>query len=39
MGGTENAVTLVTPVGQERWERAPKAEIAARLAARIAEAL
>lgn len=39
MGGAENAVTLVTPEGQERWERAPKAEIAARLAARIAEAL
>lgn len=39
MGGTENAVTLVTPEGQERWARAPKAEIAARLAARIAEGL
>ncbi len=39
MGGAENAVTLVTPQGNEHWERAPKGEIAARLAARIAAAL
>jgi phosphopantothenoylcysteine synthetase/decarboxylase len=39
MGGAENAVTLVTPEGTEHWERAPKGEIAARLAARIAAAL
>tara|TARA_R110000868_G_scaffold13584_2_gene63170 strand:+ start:13518 stop:14165 length:648 start_codon:yes stop_codon:yes gene_type:complete len=39
MGGTENAVTLVTPEGAEHWERAPKGEIAASLAARIAAAL
>ena len=39
MGGSENAVTLVTPAGAEHWKRAPKGEIAARLAARIAAAL
>lgn len=38
MGGAENAVTLVTASGCEHWERAPKGEIAARLAARIAQA-
>ncbi len=39
MGGTENAVTLVTAEGAEDWPRLPKAEVAARLAARIADAL
>ena len=39
MGGAENAVTLVTAEGAESWPRAAKAEVARRLAARIAEAL
>ncbi|RVT87100.1 bifunctional phosphopantothenoylcysteine decarboxylase/phosphopantothenate--cysteine ligase CoaBC [Rhodobacteraceae bacterium CCMM004] len=39
MGGAENAVTLITADGAEDWPRASKAEVAARLAARIAEAL
>lgn len=39
MGGTENAVTLVTAEGAETWPRLPKAEVAARLAARISGAL
>ncbi|MEM8760859.1 MAG: hypothetical protein AAGE83_11160, partial [Pseudomonadota bacterium] len=39
MGGTENAVTLVSADGAEAWPRAPKAEVARRLAARVAEAL
>ena len=39
MGGAENAVTLITEAGAEAWPRAPKAEVAARLASRIAEAL
>ena len=39
MGGQENAVTLVTAEGAEDWPRLPKAEVAARLAARIADAL
>ena len=39
MGGAENAVTLITADGAEDWPRATKAEVAARLAARIAEAL
>jgi phosphopantothenoylcysteine decarboxylase/phosphopantothenate--cysteine ligase len=39
MGGAENAVHLVTPGGVEDWPRLPKAEVAARLAARVAEAL
>lgn len=37
MGGPENAVALVTAEGCEHWDRAPKAEIAARLAARIGQ--
>ncbi|RMH49116.1 MAG: bifunctional phosphopantothenoylcysteine decarboxylase/phosphopantothenate--cysteine ligase CoaBC [Alphaproteobacteria bacterium] len=37
MGGAENAVVLVTPEGVEEWPRLPKAEVARRLAARIAE--
>ena len=39
MGGTENAVTLVTATGAEDWPRASKTAVAQRLAARIAEAL
>jgi len=39
MGGTENAVTLITKDGAESWPRMPKDEVARRLAARIAEAL
>jgi phosphopantothenoylcysteine decarboxylase/phosphopantothenate--cysteine ligase len=36
MGGEANAVSIVTAGGIERWERLPKAEVARRLAARIA---
>ena len=39
MGGADNAVTLITANGAEAWPRMPKAEVAARLAGRIAEAL
>jgi len=39
MGGGENAVLLVTREGTERWERAPKDEVARAIAARIAAAL
>jgi phosphopantothenoylcysteine decarboxylase/phosphopantothenate--cysteine ligase len=39
MGGEENAVAIVTKSGVERWDRAPKAEVARRLAAKIAESL
>jgi phosphopantothenoylcysteine decarboxylase / phosphopantothenate---cysteine ligase len=39
MGGEDNAVAIVTAKGVERWERAPKAEVARRLAQRIAEEL
>jgi phosphopantothenoylcysteine decarboxylase/phosphopantothenate--cysteine ligase len=39
MGGSENAVTLIDEQGAETWPRLPKAEVARRLAARIAEAL
>ncbi|MDB5452786.1 MAG: bifunctional phosphopantothenoylcysteine decarboxylase/phosphopantothenate synthase, partial [Caulobacteraceae bacterium] len=39
MGGADNAVLLVTRSGVERWDRAPKSAVAARIAARIAEAL
>ncbi|ATI43052.1 bifunctional phosphopantothenoylcysteine decarboxylase/phosphopantothenate synthase [Pacificitalea manganoxidans] len=39
MGGTENAVTLITADGAETWPRLPKAEVGERLAARIAQAL
>ncbi|MCC5955507.1 MAG: bifunctional phosphopantothenoylcysteine decarboxylase/phosphopantothenate--cysteine ligase CoaBC [Natronohydrobacter sp.] len=39
MGGSENAVHLITETGTEDWPRLPKAEVATRLAARIAEAL
>jgi phosphopantothenoylcysteine decarboxylase/phosphopantothenate--cysteine ligase len=39
MGGSENAVTLITAEGAEVWPRLAKAEVARRLAARIAAAL
>lgn len=39
MGGEENAVAIVTKGGVERWDRAPKAEVARRLAQKIAESL
>ncbi len=39
MGGSENAVTLITGEGAEEWPRASKAEVARRLADRIADAL
>lgn len=39
MGGSHNSVQLVTAKGVESWERASKDEVAARLAARIAQAL
>lgn len=39
MGGTENAVTLITPAGPESWPRMSKDAVARRLARQIAEAL
>ncbi|SFJ11745.1 phosphopantothenoylcysteine decarboxylase / phosphopantothenate--cysteine ligase [Sphingomonas sp. NFR04] len=39
MGGEANAVHLVTAEGIESWERASKADVARRLAERIADAL
>ena len=39
MGGTENAVHLITEAGVEDWPRLPKAEVARRLAERIADNL
>ncbi|MEO0669820.1 MAG: bifunctional phosphopantothenoylcysteine decarboxylase/phosphopantothenate--cysteine ligase CoaBC [Pseudomonadota bacterium] len=39
MGGSENAVTLISDAGAEPWPRLPKAEVAQRLARRIADAL
>lgn len=39
MGGTENAVTLITADGAEEWPRMSKAEVSSRIAARIAGAL
>ncbi len=39
MGGTENAVTLITDHGAEDWPRMTKNEVADRLAKRLAEAL
>lgn len=39
MGGTENAVLLITDTGTETWPRMPKDRVAARLAQRIADAL
>jgi phosphopantothenoylcysteine decarboxylase/phosphopantothenate--cysteine ligase len=39
MGGSENAVTLVSADGEETWPRMSKSDVAQRLAQRIAEAL
>ncbi len=39
MGGDDNAVAIVSAGGVERWDRLPKAEVAHRLALRMAEAL
>ena len=39
MGGDDNRVSLVSASGVETWEHASKAEVAARLAQRIADAL
>ena len=39
MGGDDNAVAIVTGSGIERWDRRPKADVARRLALRMAEAL
>ncbi|NAZ36608.1 bifunctional phosphopantothenoylcysteine decarboxylase/phosphopantothenate--cysteine ligase CoaBC [Rubellimicrobium sp. CFH 75288] len=39
MGGSENAVTLITAEGEEHWPRMGKDAVARRLAARMAEAL
>jgi phosphopantothenoylcysteine decarboxylase/phosphopantothenate--cysteine ligase len=39
MGGTENAVLLITQDGLERWDRAAKDQVAAQIAQRIAQAL
>jgi phosphopantothenoylcysteine decarboxylase/phosphopantothenate--cysteine ligase len=38
MGGDDNAVAIVSAGGIERWERMAKAEVAAKLAQRIAQA-
>lgn len=39
MGGSENAVTIISDQGAESWPRMDKTEVATRLAARIAEKL
>jgi phosphopantothenoylcysteine decarboxylase/phosphopantothenate--cysteine ligase len=39
MGGDANAVHLITAGGVEAWERMSKADVARRLAERVAEAL
>ncbi|KRC81746.1 bifunctional phosphopantothenoylcysteine decarboxylase/phosphopantothenate--cysteine ligase CoaBC [Sphingomonas sp. Root241] len=39
MGGEANTIHLVTAAGVEHWDRLPKAEVARRLAERIADAL
>ncbi len=39
MGGSENAVTLITETGAETWDRMGKDAVAARLADRVAKAL
>ncbi|MFD1341681.1 bifunctional phosphopantothenoylcysteine decarboxylase/phosphopantothenate--cysteine ligase CoaBC [Litorisediminicola beolgyonensis] len=39
MGGTENAIVLISDAGAEEWPRMTKTEVASRLARRIAEAL
>jgi phosphopantothenoylcysteine decarboxylase/phosphopantothenate--cysteine ligase len=39
MGGTENAVVLISEAGSETWPRMGKDQVAQKLAQRIAEAL
>ncbi|TVV74061.1 bifunctional phosphopantothenoylcysteine decarboxylase/phosphopantothenate--cysteine ligase CoaBC [Sphingomonas solaris] len=39
MGGADNAIHLITEDGADSWPQLPKAEVATRLAARIAEAI
>ncbi|MCI5046569.1 MAG: bifunctional phosphopantothenoylcysteine decarboxylase/phosphopantothenate--cysteine ligase CoaBC [Aquisalinus sp.] len=39
MGGENNSVTVISEAGQESWENMPKARVADRLAAYIADAL
>ena len=39
MGGTENAVVLITADGAQHWPRMPKEQVAARLAEKICKAL
>ncbi|MDO8323276.1 MAG: bifunctional phosphopantothenoylcysteine decarboxylase/phosphopantothenate--cysteine ligase CoaBC [Phenylobacterium sp.] len=39
MGGDDNAVSIVTPQGIERWERTAKSDVARKLAARMAQEL
>ncbi|MBL4874491.1 MAG: bifunctional phosphopantothenoylcysteine decarboxylase/phosphopantothenate--cysteine ligase CoaBC [Rhodobacteraceae bacterium] len=39
MGGSENAITLISDAGQDRWERMSKVDVARKLASRIAETL
>ncbi|WP_299287146.1 bifunctional phosphopantothenoylcysteine decarboxylase/phosphopantothenate--cysteine ligase CoaBC [uncultured Tateyamaria sp.] len=39
MGGTENAITLITDAGAETWPRMSKTDVSAQLAQRIANAL
>jgi phosphopantothenoylcysteine decarboxylase/phosphopantothenate--cysteine ligase len=39
MGGDDNAITVIDAKRIDRWERAPKAEVARRLAQRIVDAL
>jgi phosphopantothenoylcysteine decarboxylase/phosphopantothenate--cysteine ligase len=39
MGGSENAVTIISAEGAEEWPRMGKDAVATRLAARIADAI
>ncbi|MEC8197351.1 MAG: phosphopantothenoylcysteine decarboxylase, partial [Pseudomonadota bacterium] len=39
MGGSENAVTLISDAGSEAWPRMGKDDVAEKLAAKIANAL
>ncbi|CAN5479284.1 bifunctional phosphopantothenoylcysteine decarboxylase/phosphopantothenate--cysteine ligase CoaBC [soil metagenome] len=39
MGGDDNAVSIVTPQGIERWERTAKSDVARKLATRMAKEL
>ena len=39
MGGVENSVTVISAEGEETWPRMAKDAVAAKLAARIAQAL